>query len=152
MDCSMPGFPAHHQLPELAQTHVHRVVMPSSHLILCRPLLLPSIFPSIRVFPQSLFASSDQSIGASASIQNTVHAFNWAALSLVSLFPHLHTHLPFVAYKIWYAYEVQVCALNTLKKCIVTVSFLLYFLRPPQLNSLNFSSLVCYWTQTWTFF
>ena len=26
MDCSMPGFPVHHQLPELAQTHVHRVV------------------------------------------------------------------------------------------------------------------------------
>ena len=25
MDCSMPGFPIHHQLPELAQTHVHRV-------------------------------------------------------------------------------------------------------------------------------
>ena len=25
MDCSMPGFPIHHQLPELAQTHLHRV-------------------------------------------------------------------------------------------------------------------------------
>ena len=25
IDCSMPGFPVHHQLPELAQTHVHRV-------------------------------------------------------------------------------------------------------------------------------
>ena len=25
MDCSMPGFPVHHQLPELAQTHVHQV-------------------------------------------------------------------------------------------------------------------------------
>ena len=25
MDCSMPGFPVHHQLPEFAQTHVHRV-------------------------------------------------------------------------------------------------------------------------------
>ena len=49
--CSMPGFPVHHQLPELAQTHVHWVGMPSSHLILCRPpLLLPLIFPSIRVF------------------------------------------------------------------------------------------------------
>ena len=27
------------------------VVMPSNHLILCRPLLLPSVFPSLRVFP-----------------------------------------------------------------------------------------------------
>ena len=50
MDCSMPGFPVHHQLPELAQTHVHRVVMPSNHLILGHPFLLPSIFPNIRVF------------------------------------------------------------------------------------------------------
>ena len=51
MNCSMPGLPVHHQLPEFTQTHVHRLVMPSSHLILCRPLLLlPSIFLSIRVF------------------------------------------------------------------------------------------------------
>ena len=46
----MPGLPVHHQLPELPQTQVHRVVMPSNHLILCHPFLLPSIFPSIRVF------------------------------------------------------------------------------------------------------
>ena len=51
MDCSTPGFPVHHQPPEYAQTHVHRSLMPSNHLILCHPLLLlPSIFPSIRVF------------------------------------------------------------------------------------------------------
>ena len=45
-------------------------VMPSNHLILCRPLLLlPSIFPSIRVFSVSqLFPSGGQSIGASASV------------------------------------------------------------------------------------
>ena len=51
MDCSMPGFPVHHQLPELAQLMSIKSVMPSNHLILCHPLLLlPSIFPSIRVF------------------------------------------------------------------------------------------------------
>ena len=51
-DCSTPRFPVHHQLQELTQTHVHhQSVMPSNHLILCRPFLLPpSIFPSIRVF------------------------------------------------------------------------------------------------------
>ena len=51
MDCSMPGFPVHHQLPELAQTNIPELVMPSKHLILCCSLLLlPSVFPSIRVF------------------------------------------------------------------------------------------------------
>ena len=50
MDCSIPGFPVHHQLPELAQTHCSSV-MPSNHLTLCHPLLLlPSLFPRIRVF------------------------------------------------------------------------------------------------------
>ena len=48
---NMPGLPLHHQHPESTQTHVHELVMPSNHLILCRPLLLlPSVFPSIRVF------------------------------------------------------------------------------------------------------
>ena len=51
MDCSMPGFPVHHQHLELAQTHVHESVMPSNYLILCHHLLFPSsIFPHIRVF------------------------------------------------------------------------------------------------------
>ena len=51
MNRSTPGLPVHHQLPEFTQTHVHRVVMPSSHLILfCPLLLLPPIPPSIRVF------------------------------------------------------------------------------------------------------
>ena len=52
MDCSMPGFPTtHHQLPEPTQTHVHWVgdaIQPSHPLLSL--LLLPSIFPSIRVF------------------------------------------------------------------------------------------------------
>ena len=51
MNHSMPGLPVHHQLPEFTQTHVPRVNDAIQHLILCRPfLLLPSIFPSIRVF------------------------------------------------------------------------------------------------------
>ena len=50
MNCSTPGFPVHHQLLESTQTHVHQVGDAIPHLILCHPLLLPSIFPSIRVF------------------------------------------------------------------------------------------------------
>ena len=51
MNCSTPGLPVHHQLPEFTQLMCIELVMPSGHLILCCPLLLPSsIFPSIRIF------------------------------------------------------------------------------------------------------
>ena len=51
MDCSMPGLPVHHKLLEFAQNHVHWIGDAINHLILCCPLLLlPSFFPSIRVF------------------------------------------------------------------------------------------------------
>ena len=73
MDCSTPGFPVHHQLQELAQTHVQRVgdATQSSH-----PLSIPS--PLAFNLPQhqglfhselneSFFKSDGQSIGASAS-------------------------------------------------------------------------------------
>ena len=67
MDFSTPGFPVHHQLPELAQIHVHWVsdailssVIPSSSCFLS--------FPASRSFPlRQLFASGGQSIGASTS-------------------------------------------------------------------------------------
>ena len=51
MNCSTPGVPVHHQLPESTQTHVHRIGDAIQPLIPCSSLLLlPSIFPSIRVF------------------------------------------------------------------------------------------------------
>ena len=54
MNCSMPGLPAHHQLPGLTQTHVLPVgddIQPSYPLILIH---LPSTFPSIMVFSNEL--------------------------------------------------------------------------------------------------
>ena len=56
MDCSTPGFPVHHQLSELAQTHIHEVgdaIQPSHPVV---PFfLLPSIFLSIKVFSNESF-------------------------------------------------------------------------------------------------
>ena len=51
MNHSTPGLPVHHQLRTPPKPLSIESVMPSNHLILCHPLLLlPSIFPSIRVF------------------------------------------------------------------------------------------------------
>ena len=90
MDCSAPGFPVHHQIPELAQTHVHSVgdaIQPS------RPLLSPSppafqSFPASGSFPMSqLFASGGQSIGASAStLVLPMNIQGWFPLGLSGLF------------------------------------------------------------------
>ena len=51
MNCSTPGLPVRHQLPDFTQTHVHRVgvaIQPSHPL--SSPFLLPSIFTSVTVF------------------------------------------------------------------------------------------------------
>ena len=69
MDCSTPGFPVHHQLSELAQTHAHWV---TDAIQPYHPLLSPSPpdfnLPASRSFPMSQFFASDgQSIGVSPS-------------------------------------------------------------------------------------
>ena len=68
MDCSMPGFPVHHQLLQLAHTHVHQVsdaIQPAHPLT---SLLLFQSFPVSESFPMSqFFALGGQSIGVSAS-------------------------------------------------------------------------------------
>ena len=70
MDCSTPGFPVHHHLPELAQTPFHRSRW-------CQPTITFSVvpfssslqsFPASRSFPVSqFFASCGRGIGAPAS-------------------------------------------------------------------------------------
>ena len=69
MNHSTPGLPVHHQLPEFTQTQVIESVIPSSHLILCHPLLLlPQSFPAAESFPMSQhFTWGGQSTGVSAS-------------------------------------------------------------------------------------
>ena len=64
-------------------------VMPSYHLILCHPLLPPSIFPSIRVFSNELlFSSGSQSMGAGVTASASVLPMNiqgWFSLGLTGL-------------------------------------------------------------------
>ena len=68
MDCSVPGLPAHHQLQEFTQTHIHRVgdAIQTSHPL--SSLFLPAPNPSQhQSFPMSqLFAWGGQSTGVSA--------------------------------------------------------------------------------------
>ena len=69
-DCNTPGFPVLHQLPDLAQTHVHRVsdIIQRSHPVLPFSSCLQS-FPASESFPKSqFFSSGGQSIGATASV------------------------------------------------------------------------------------
>ena len=77
MDCSTPGFPVLHSLLEFAQTHVHWVGDAiSNHLILCHPLLLlPSVFPSTRVF--SKWVSSSHQAAKVVELQLQHQYFQW---------------------------------------------------------------------------
>ena len=92
MDCSMPGFPVHHQLPELVQTHVHWVgdaIQPS------HPLSSPSPPAFNRSQHQGLFqrvSSSHQvAVGASASASVLpVNIQDWFPLGL-TCFISLHS-------------------------------------------------------------
>jgi len=106
-DCSMPGFPVHHQLPEFTQTHVHRVgnaIQPS------HPLSSPSppafnLSQNQGFFLSQFFTSGGQSIGVSAS-PSVLNTFQFSPRSFLrflqpppptfdqgSSSPRLH-HLP----------------------------------------------------------
>ena len=90
MDCSTPGFPVHHQLLELKLMSIE-LVMPSNNLILCHSLLvLPSIFPNIRVFSnesvlQIRWAKYRVSVSASVLPVNIQDWFPLGWIGLISL-------------------------------------------------------------------
>ena len=88
MDCSMPGFRVHHQLPELPQTHflpVGDAIQPSHPL---SPLSLPALNLSqhkgLLQWVSWLFPSDSQSIGASASVL-PMNIQGWFSLRVTSL-------------------------------------------------------------------
>ena len=86
MDCSTPGFPVHHQLPELTQTHIHRVRW-------CHSTISSFVIPfssCLQSFPESgsfqmsqFFTSGGQSIGVSASASVLpMNIQDWSLLGL----------------------------------------------------------------------
>ena len=78
MDCSTPGIPVHHQLPELAQTHVHRVgdaIQPSQLLSSPSP---PAFFP---------FFLSDGADFFLMEVRTLSHPYNVASSFCVPVFP-----------------------------------------------------------------
>ena len=90
VDCSTPGLPVLHHLPELAQTHVHWVsdaIQPSHPLL--PPFFSCPVFPSIRVFSSGrFFTSGGQSIEASASVL-PMNIQGWYLLGLTDLISSL---------------------------------------------------------------
>ena len=82
MACHTPGFPVHHQLAELAQSHVHWVgdAIQTSHPLIPLSSCLQS-FPASGSFPVSqFFTSGGQSIGVSASVsvlQMNIHLMSF---------------------------------------------------------------------------
>ena len=89
MDCNMPGFPVHHQLPELAQTHVLRVAGPTISSSVVPFSSCFQSFPASGSFPMSqFFTSSGQSIGVSASTSFlSMNIQDWFPLGWTGLIP-----------------------------------------------------------------
>ena len=72
VDCSMPGFPVHHQLPELTQTYIHRV---SDAILLSHPLSSPPL-PCLQSFPTSGLFQRVNSLHQVAKILE-LQSFQW---------------------------------------------------------------------------
>ena len=98
MNRSTPGLPVHHQLPEYTQSHIHWVggaIQPSHPLL--SPLLLPSIFPSSRVFSNESvlrirwpkYRSFSFSTSSSNEYSGLI-SFTWVLVS-----PYIHIFKPY---------------------------------------------------------
>ena len=136
MDCSMPVFPVHHQLPELAQTHVHRVsdaIQPS------HPLSSPSppafnLSQHQGLFQWVSFLSGGQSIGASASASvPLMNIQDWFPSGLTGLISLQSTGLS----RVFYNTTASIKSIN---------SSVLSFLYSPTLTSIH-----DYWKNVPTF-
>jgi len=88
MDCSRPGYPVLHHVPDFAQTFMSiESVMPSNYLILCHPFLfLPTIFPRIKISNESALHIRQPKYWASASASVfSINIQGWFTLGLTDL-------------------------------------------------------------------
>ena len=122
MNCSTPGLPVHHHLPESTQTHVHGVGDTIQPSILCHPLLLlPLIPPSIRVFSNestlhmrwAKYWSFSFSISPSNEHPGLISfRMNWLALpavqgSLKSLLQHHSSKAPILWHSAFFTVQLS---------------------------------------------
>ena len=147
MDCSTPGFPVHHQLPELAQTHVHRVgdaIQPSYPLSCPSPPAFSSrlqSFPASGSFPTSqFFASGGQSIGASASVL-PMYVQDWFPLGWTGWISLLSKGLSRVFHNFIRKKQINITFLNWLCDPSLT------FLSPLPFPTLYMRNTQCHWQQ-----
>ena len=117
MDCSTPGFPVHHHLPELAQTHVHWVsdaIQPSHPLPSPSPPAFNQSFPASGSYPvNQFFVSGGHIVGASASaLAFPMNIQGWLPFGLTGL-----TRLPVMNIKMWNTFQLfaggELCAFLT---------------------------------------
>ena len=133
INCSTPGFPVLHSLPEFAQTHVHWATMSSSVVPFSS---CPQSIPASGSFPVSwLFASAGQSTGASASasvLPMTIQG--WFPLGLTGLIFSLSKGL-------W-----RVSSSNTVQKHQRSAFFMVQFSHRYMTTAENWSNLKYCWT------
>ena len=135
MNCSTPGLPVHHHLPESTQTHVHGVGDTIQPSILCHPLLLlPLIPPSIRVFSNestlhmrwAKYWSFSFSISPSNEHPGLISfRINWLALpavqgSLKSLLQHHSSKAPILWHSAFFTVQLSHPYMTTGKTIALT--------------------------------
>ena len=135
MDCSTPGSSVLHYFPEFAQIHVLELVMLPNHLILCHPLLLPSLFPSNKVFSNesalrirwskywSLSFSISPSNEYSGLISFRIDWFDLLAvkLTLKSLLQHRNSKASIIWHSAFFMAQLSHPYLTTGKTIVLTV-------------------------------
>ena len=146
MDCSTQGFPVHHQLPELAQTHVHRVGHPT---ISSSVIPVSSHFQS---FPASgsftitpFFASGGQSIGVSASndysglISLMIDWFDLLAVQgiLRSLLQHRNSKASILQHSAFFIVQLSHPYMTTEKAIALTIRTFVSKVMPLLFNMLS---------------